>query len=384
MWVRPWLERRIELGQYTRLMEELRVEDVPAFKNFLRMGPDMFQELLQRLVPRLTKIDTFCRKALSPGLKLAFTLRYLASGDNYHSLMYSFRVPHNTISKVIPEVCEAIIAEFADEVIECPTTEQQWRGIADQFSNRWQFQHCLGALDGKHIAIKCPKNAGSEFYNYKGFHSIILMALVDGDYKFSWVDVGSNGSAGDAQVFNRSELKECFEQDTVGVPAPEPLPHDDKDMPFFIVADDAFALRTWLMKPFSKRHLSQEERIFNYRLSRARRIVENAFWILAHRYQCLLTTMRQKPSTVVLIVTACVCLHNLMRLRYPAQQNADIDQEDQRHNVIPGAWRVNNPLVGAYGERGNRMTVAAKNQRQYLSAYYVSDVGSVPWQLNMI
>ena len=151
MWVRPWLERRIELGQYTRLMEELRVEDVPAFKNFLRMGPDMFQELLQRLVPRLTKIDTFCRKALSPGLKLAFTLRYLASGDNYHSLMYSFRVPHNTISKVIPEVCEAIIAEFADEVIECPTTEQQWRGIADQFSNRWQFQHCLGALDGKHI-----------------------------------------------------------------------------------------------------------------------------------------------------------------------------------------------------------------------------------------
>ena len=73
-----------------------------------------------------------------------------------------------------------------------------------------------------------------------------------------------------------------------------------------------------------------------------------------------------------------------MRLRYPAQQNADIDQEDQRHNVIPGAWRVNNPLVGAYGERGNRMTVAAKNQRQYLSAYYVSDVGSVPWQLNMI
>ena len=139
MWVRPWLERRIELGQYTRLMEELRVEDVPAFKNFLRMGPDMFQELLQRLVPRLTKIDTFCRKALSPGLKLAFTLRYLASGDNYHSLMYSFRVPHNTISKVIPEVCEAIIAQFADEVIECPTTEQQWRGIADQFSNRWQF-----------------------------------------------------------------------------------------------------------------------------------------------------------------------------------------------------------------------------------------------------
>lgn len=384
VWVRPWLQRRLELGQYSRLLEELRVEDVRGFRNFLRLDPDMFQELLRRMLPRLTKTDTFCRKALSPGLKLAITLRYLASGDNYHSLMYGFRVPHNTISKLIPEVCEAIIAEYAEEVIEGPTTEQQWRAISQQFSRRWQFEHCLGALDGKHIAIRCPTNAGSEYYNYKGFHSIILMALVDGDYKFSWVDVGSNGSAGDAQVFNRSELKECMDDQTLGVPAPEPLPHDDRDMPFFIVGDDAFALRTWLMKPFSKRNLTDIERIFNYRLSRARRIVENAFGILAHRYQCLLTTLRQKPPTVVSIVLACICLHNLMRVRYPAQQNADVDQEDQDHNVAPGAWRQNNPLVGIYGARGNRMTVAAKHQRQYLSAYYSSDAGSVPWQMNMI
>jgi hypothetical protein len=211
VWVRPWLERRVQLGQYTRLMEELRVEDVRSFRNFLRMDDAMFQELLDRVTPRITKVDTFCRKALDPGLKLAITLRYLASGDNYHSLMYAFRVPHNTISLMIAEVCEAIIAELADEVIECPTIEDHWRRIAEQFSRRWQFHHCLGALDGKHVAIKCPSNGGSEFYNYKGFHSIILMALVDGDYTFSWVDVGSNGSAGEAQVFNRSELKECLD-----------------------------------------------------------------------------------------------------------------------------------------------------------------------------
>ena len=348
------------------------------------MDPEMFHELLDRLVPRLTKTDTFCRKALSPGLKLSITLRYLASGDSYHSLMYGFRVPHNTISLMIKDVCEAIIEEYADEVIEAPTTEQEWRRTTDKFSRRWQFHHCLGALDGKHIAIQCPRKAGSEFYNYKGFHSIILMALVDGDYKFSWVDVGSNGSAGDAQVFNKSELKECIEEDTVGVPAPEPLPHDDRDMPFFIVGDDVFAMRTWLMKPFSKYDLTLAERVFNYRLSRARRIVENAFGILAHRFRCLLTTLRQRPRTVASIVLACICLHNLMRMRYPAQQNADVDQEDQHHNVVPGAWRGNDPLLGMLGQRGNRQTVAAKNQRQYLSAYYMSDVGAVPWQLDMI
>ena len=82
--------------------------------------------------------------------------------------MYGFRVPHNTISLAVREVCEAIIAKYADEVIQAPTTEAQWRGIAEQFSTRWQFHHCLGALDGKHIPIQCPTHGGSDYYNYKG------------------------------------------------------------------------------------------------------------------------------------------------------------------------------------------------------------------------
>ena len=75
-------------------------------------------------------------------------------------------------------------------------------------------------------------------------------------------------------------------------------PSDAKDMPYFIIGDDAFPLRTWLMKPFSRRNLENDQRIFNYRLSRARRIVENAFGILANIFQCLRTTMRQQPKTV--------------------------------------------------------------------------------------
>ena len=61
-----------------------------------------------------------------------------------------------------------------------------------------------------------------------------------------------------------------------------------------------------------------------------------------------------------------------------------MDQEDGNHNIVPGAWRLNNALVGIYGARGNRMTTAAKHQRKYLSAYYVSQAGSVPWQDIMI
>ena len=74
------------------------------------------------------------------------------------------------------------------------------------------------------------------------------MALVDADYKFTWVEVGSNGSAGDAQVFNEGELKEAVEAGIMNIPDADPMPNDDKDMPYFIIGDDAFALKTWFMK----------------------------------------------------------------------------------------------------------------------------------------
>ena len=259
--------------------------------------------------------------------------------------------------------------------------------MSDKFSARWNFHHTLGALDGKHVAIRCPKNSGSEYFNYKKFYSIVLMGLVDADYKFVWVDIGAQGSASDAQVWNDSELKEAIDAETIGFPAADPLPGDDDEhtMPYFIIGDDAFALRTWLMKPFSRRCMQHDERIFNYRLSRARRIVENAFGILANRFRCLLTTLPQEPETVKIIVMSCVCLHNIMRDRYPRGQNDVVDREDVNHDLIPGAWRNDAQLVDM-GEpvHGNVDAWRAKRQRQELKAYYSSPVGAVHWQDNMI
>ena len=70
------------------------------------------------------------------------------------------------------------------------------------------------------------------------------MALVDADYKFLWVDIGTQDNASDAQIFNDCELKEALEDGTIGQPVPDPLPRDDRNMPYFIVGDDAFDLRT--------------------------------------------------------------------------------------------------------------------------------------------
>ena len=385
-WVRPWIGRRQQFGLYDQLMVELRNEDQAAFTNFLRMPPDMYDELLTRIGPRITKLHTWFRKPLEPGLKLALTLRHLASGNKYASMKFAWRVPHNTMSVVVREVCQAIIDEYMDEVMTCPSTPEEWQPIADLFLERWNLPHTVGALDGKHVAVRCPASSGSVYFNYKGFYSIVLMALVDADYKFIWADLGGCGSASDAQIYNQSELKQCAEDGTLGLPDPDPLPHDDQDVPYYFIGDDAFGLRTTMMKPYSLRGLSNEERIFNYRLSRARRVVENAFGILANRFQILLSPMQHGPETVKLIVKACMVLHNLMRIRYPGLQNQQLDRaENANADFVPGAWREGRNLEDTHTVAGhNTANKDGKKQRNLIKHWANSPAGAVPWQDRMI
>ena len=183
----------------------------------------------------------------------------------------------------------------------------------------------------------------------------------------------------------KSELRDCIVARSNGIPEADHMPNDDHNMPYFILGDDIFAMRTWLMKPFSKRYMSKEERIFNYRISRGRRVSENVFGIMAQRWGVLLTTMHQHPINARLIVQACVCLHNLMRMRYGYLQNPFLDSEDANHNFIPGSWREVGFLESLQKIKAqSRATELGMQQREYLNKYFNSPAGSVPWQDSMI
>ena len=74
----------------------------------------------------------------------------------------------------------------------CPTDPEDWKKIEERFRNRWNAPHAYGTLDRKHIAIKKAKKSGSEYFNYKGYFSLVCLALVDADYKFLWVNAGAS------------------------------------------------------------------------------------------------------------------------------------------------------------------------------------------------
>ena len=158
----------------------------------------MFEEILERVRPRITRQTINWRLPIEPGLRLAITLQFLARGDSYPSLALLFRVHRTTIGKIIHDTCDAIIDEFMDEAIKMPTTPEGWKEIARGFSVRWNFEHTVGAIDGKHIRITAPSHSGSYYFNYKGYHSIILLGVVDADYKFIYASLGANGASCDA------------------------------------------------------------------------------------------------------------------------------------------------------------------------------------------
>ena len=167
--------------------------------------------------------------------------------------------------------------------------------MEEKSRTRWNVPHTVGSLDRKHIVMKKPKKSGSDYYNFKGFFSLVLLALDDAEYRFMWIDWGSSGSCSDAQIFKRSLLRENIENGSLGIPAPEPFGEGGPDLHYFLLGDDAFALMPWMVKPYSRRHsrqlIREERRIANYRISRGRRVVENAYGILVSCFRVLLGTM---------------------------------------------------------------------------------------------
>ena len=125
MWVREWLARRHEFGHYDQLLTELHKEDPRGYRNCLRITPDLFQEMVEKLTPHIKKETTFMQEPLAVGLKLAATLSFLVTRNSYPIIQYSFKDE----ATILPEVCKAIIQSTRTKCSAAPKLKRSERRL---------------------------------------------------------------------------------------------------------------------------------------------------------------------------------------------------------------------------------------------------------------
>ncbi|PNF25629.1 hypothetical protein B7P43_G03830 [Cryptotermes secundus] len=368
-------------------LEALGVENL-HFKTFCRMSSSDFEALINLVGPKIAKADSTFRKAIPVVKRLALTLRYLATGDSYSSLSFVFKVSKQVISNILPEVCAALL-DSLKEFVKIPQTQDEWLLVAEEYERKWNFPHCVGAMDGKLCAVQCPANSGSDFFNYKSFFSIVIFGLVDADYCFMYADVGCHGRIPDSSVFRNTTFFKNMENGIVIFPDAHALPGRQKGVPYVIVADDAFPLNNHIMKPYSgQQHGGSSKHIFNYRLSRARQIVENAFGILSSVFRVLRKPILLQPEKAQSVIMACIYLHNFLRKSCDSRQiytpGGALDHEENGH-VTRGTWRNEITTATTFTPLptiSRQSTQTANDIRDEFAAYFMSEDGRVPWQVD--
>lgn len=210
----------------------------------------------------------------------------------------------------------------------------------------------------------------------------MLFALVDADYNFLFVDVGCQGRISDGGVFRDTKLYDLIEKRLINFPSPHPLPERHIPIAYFFVGDSAFALSENLMKPYAGTHpKGTSKRVFNYRLSRARRTVENAFGIISSVFRVLRKPMLLQPDKAELVVMTIVLLHNYLR-RHSRTTYFNQELIETEEGMNEETWRQSNEDLRSLLPLRNipRRSPAHLNAlRDELSDYFIKE-GKISWQ----
>ena len=206
----------------------------------------------------------------------------------------------------------------------------------------------------------------------------LAAAAAIADYECIYADVGTNGRASDGGVWGKCGIAKAINDREISFPAAACLPHGTDEVPYMFVGDDAFALKPYLMKPYPQSGLDDERRVYNYRHSRARRISENLFGIIANRWRVFRSVILLPPESIETNTLAALCLHNF--LRQSASRNiycpADLtDHANKSGEVILGRLHNNPPSESLHPlqvpSNGHNASKDAKKVRETLKITFI-------------
>lgn len=277
-----------------------------------RMKRVTFLHLCNILRPSLTRQITRYRYPVPVELRVAICLWRLATNLEYRSIAHLFGVGMSTACWVTQEVVTAIHRVMQRQYIKSPS-QAELRVIVQGYRDKWRFPQVVGAIDGTHIGILAPADDPADYYNRKGFYSVLLQGVVDHKMKFWDINVGWPGKVHDARVLANSSLYDRGQNGTLFPDWTETF--EGVDVPLLILGDAAYPLLPWLIKPFPEhRDTTPAQTNFNHRLSQARMTVERAFGRLKGRWRCLLKRCDAHISLVSHVIAACCVLHNFCEL----------------------------------------------------------------------
>ncbi|XP_034668743.1 putative nuclease HARBI1 [Drosophila subobscura] len=363
-WVNPYLQLRKEKGRFQNDFQNMVQNPSMFYQNF-NMNESEFNSLFSLVEPHLVPKRNSRPDAIPLRAKLAIALEYFATGDLQCHVGSTYRISKQHMGRTIDLVSHAISTALHGEFPKWNSENMlKW---ATDFMEQWHFPNCIGAIDAKHVAIRAPPNSGNAFHNSKGLHSIMLMAVCDASYRFTYIDVGAYGSETDMTAFSHCSLGKAILSGNVAFPEDSML--QGVRTPYYMVADEAFQLHKRIMKPYGARKLSKAERIFNYRLSRARRCIEKAFGILSNRWMAVQDSLRCGPDRAQNVIVACCYLHNYLMRVSPREYGARVESPLMQSPADPAAESF----------RG-RVQDFPKHVRNTIKDFVNSAVGSVPGQ----
>ncbi|XP_037783479.1 uncharacterized protein LOC119579638 [Penaeus monodon] len=250
---------------------------------------------------------------------------------------FQFRTGKTTVHNIVKETSNAVWEVLQPQYMPVPD-HQQWKEIARAFFEKCNVPNCIG----------------------------ILMAIADAKRCFTLIDVRAYGRKSDSAVFSNSSMCRSFLSGHLDIPQPSEIPTTDIKIPFHLIVDTTFPLKPNIMRPYPRKDLDYSRKVFNYRMSRARRNVECAFGMLTQKFGVLKTSMETSTEVSEAIAKSICVLHNFIHHKYSMNFCGDnddaIDDHHQNMSLSPA--------------KSTRPTAEALSIRDTLREYFVSPGGS--------
>ena len=250
------------------------------------------------------------KEPISPRERLCVELRCLVTGDVQVTIAPNYCMSPAIVGRIISETCKAIWDELLNKgYLDHPKSEHDWRKVAQEFEERWNFPNALGAIDGKHVVMQAPALSGSSFLNYKKTHSIVFIAICNARYRFTIVDIGDSGRQNAGSVYANGNLGYATEKKQLKLPGEKKLRNSQRILPHVFGVDDALGLKLHLMKPYLSQNLQLIDEFLIIDFHVLAEYWKFLFGISASRFRVLRRPTIASPKKVVLITKAIVTLH---------------------------------------------------------------------------